>query len=44
VSNLPPPPEGDAEVPGFLTALGLPGLVDVHVHFLPENVLREVWA
>jgi uncharacterized protein len=38
------PPRTDADVPGFLAALGLPGLVDVHVHFLPENVLRKVWA
>ena len=24
--------------------LGLPGLADVHVHFLPEPVMRKVWA
>jgi hypothetical protein len=24
--------------------LGLPGLADVHVHFLPQSVLRKVWA
>lgn len=24
--------------------LGLPGLIDVHTHFLPESVLRKVWA
>ena len=24
--------------------LGLPGLVDVHVHFMPQNVLDKVWA
>ncbi|MET8953612.1 amidohydrolase family protein [Streptomyces sp. NPDC004129] len=23
--------------------LGLPGLVDVHTHFMPEQVLRKVW-
>jgi hypothetical protein len=40
----PPPPEGDADVPRFLAELGLPGIVDVHVHFLPESVLRKVWA
>lgn len=34
----------DAEVPAFWRALGLPGLVDVHVHFLPERMLRKVWA
>ncbi|MEU1179876.1 amidohydrolase family protein [Streptomyces sp. NPDC005820] len=27
----------------FQERLGLPGLVDVHVHFMPENVLRKVW-
>lgn len=25
-------------------ALGLPGLVDVHVHFMPKNVMDKVWA
>ena len=44
VSDLPAPPEKDADVAGFVAALGLPGIVDVHVHFLPENVLRKVWA
>jgi uncharacterized protein len=34
----------DAEVPGFWRGLGLPGLVDTHVHFLPERMLRRVWA
>jgi len=34
----------DAEVPGFWRGLGLPGLVDAHVHFLPERVMRKVWA
>lgn len=24
--------------------LGLPGLADVHVHFLPHSVMRKVWA
>ncbi len=24
--------------------LGLPGLVDVHTHFMPPNVLAKVWA
>ncbi|WP_332888591.1 amidohydrolase family protein [Actinophytocola xanthii] len=31
-------------MPGFLASLGLPGLVDLHVHFLPEQVERKVWA
>ncbi|MDQ6686428.1 MAG: amidohydrolase [Actinomycetota bacterium] len=34
----------DAEVPAWWQALGLPGLFDVHVHFLPEPVRRKVWA
>jgi uncharacterized protein len=34
----------DDEVPGFWRALGLPGLADVHVHFLPPRMLRRVWA
>jgi len=34
----------DAEVPGFVAALGLPGLADIHVHFLPESMQRKVWA
>ncbi|GGM13793.1 amidohydrolase family protein [Dactylosporangium sucinum] len=34
----------DAAVPGFWRSLGLPGLFDVHTHFLPERMLRKVWA
>ncbi|TDV35384.1 amidohydrolase family protein [Actinophytocola oryzae] len=37
-------PESDQEVPAFTSALGLPGLADLHVHFLPEQVQRKVWA
>jgi predicted TIM-barrel fold metal-dependent hydrolase len=44
VSGLPKPPGDDADVPRWLAELGLPGLVDIHVHFLPERVLRKVWA
>src|SRR5436190_1756615 len=36
-------PEEDEDVPGFWRALGLPGLADVHVHFLPPRLLRRVW-
>ena len=32
----------DQDVPGWWEALGLPGLFDVHVHFLPPPVLRKV--
>ncbi len=28
----------------FWEGLGPPGLVDVHTHFMPERVLREVWG
>ncbi|WP_033252738.1 amidohydrolase family protein [Kitasatospora phosalacinea] len=31
------------EVRRFWGGLGLPGLVDVHTHFMPERVLRKVW-
>jgi len=34
----------DADVPAWWQRLGLPGLFDVHVHFLPENVQRKVYA
>jgi hypothetical protein len=31
------------DVRRFWERLGLPGLVDVHTHFMPERVLRKVW-
>ncbi|HVM27690.1 MAG TPA: amidohydrolase, partial [Mycobacteriales bacterium] len=37
-------PADDADVPRFWRALGLPGLVDVHVHFMPTQVMDKVWA
>ena len=37
------PPVDDADVPRYWGELGLPGLVDVHVHFLPERVQAKVW-
>lgn len=33
-----------APVRDFWTSLGLPGLIDVHAHFLPPNIQRAVWA
>jgi uncharacterized protein len=33
-----------AAVVAYWAALGLPGLVDVHTHFMPANVLAKVWA
>ncbi|MEU6061151.1 amidohydrolase family protein [Streptomyces sp. NPDC047097] len=38
-------PAGEgAWVRAFRERYGLPGLVDVHTHFMPERVLRKVWA
>ncbi len=31
-------------MPVLWRGLGLPGLVDVHVHFMPKNVMDKVWA
>ena len=33
----------DADVPGWWQRLGLPGLIDVHVHFMPDRVMNAVW-
>jgi predicted TIM-barrel fold metal-dependent hydrolase len=33
----------DEDVPIFWRGLGLPGLIDIHVHFYPERMLRKVW-
>jgi hypothetical protein len=40
----PDAPVTDARVAEWVAGLGLPGLVDLHVHFLPEPVLRKLWA
>ena len=37
-------PLTDDGVPALWQGLGLPGLVDLHVHFMPKNVLDKVWA
>jgi predicted TIM-barrel fold metal-dependent hydrolase len=37
-------PADAAPVRAFWQALGLPGLFDVHVHFLPPNIQRAVYA
>jgi hypothetical protein len=34
----------DADVPALWQGLGLPGLLDVHVHFMPKPVMDKVWA
>ena len=37
-------PTSDDEVPAFCEALGIPGLVDIHTHFMPERLLAAVWG
>ena len=39
-----PAPRTDEEIRPYLQRLGLPGLIDLHVHFMPQNVLDKVWA
>lgn len=41
---VPAPLVSDGDVPRFLAELGVPGIVDVHVHFLPERMQELVWA
>jgi predicted TIM-barrel fold metal-dependent hydrolase len=36
--------EGDAGIAGWVAGLGLPGIVDLHVHFMPDRVQAKVWA
>jgi uncharacterized protein len=33
-----------SQVTAFWTRLALPGLIDVHTHFMPERMLAKVWA
>ena len=37
-------PLSDSDVPAWWQRLGLPGLVDIHTHFLPERMMRRVWT
>jgi predicted TIM-barrel fold metal-dependent hydrolase len=39
-----PADDAEPDVTPFWRDLGLPGLFDVHVHFLPPNVQAKVWA
>jgi uncharacterized protein len=39
-----PPVLRDQDVAAYVAALGLPGIVDLHVHFMPERVQAKVWA
>jgi hypothetical protein len=36
-------PSSDDQIPAFCAALGIPGLVDIHTHFMPQRVLEAVW-
>lgn len=38
------PPETDEDLPAYWAALGLPGIVDVHVHLMPDRLQEKVWA
>jgi hypothetical protein len=44
VEGDPLEPLSDVEVPRWWKDLGLPGLVDIHTHFLPDRMMRRVWA
>lgn len=33
----------DRDVPQLTRALGIPGLADIHIHFLPERMQAKVW-
>lgn len=37
-------PRSDSAVPAFWQALGLPGIIDAHVHFMPPRLMSAVWA
>lgn len=36
-------PRSDIEVRDYVDELGIPGLIDLHVHFMPGNVQQKVW-
>ena len=36
-------PASDDEVAGFVARLGLPGILDVHVHAMPDRLQQAVW-
>jgi uncharacterized protein len=45
IRDMPPAvPREDPDIPAFWRSLGLPGLIDVHTHFMPENVLAKIRA
>lgn len=36
-------PSHDGELPAFLAGIGIPGIVDVHVHAMPDALQAAVW-
>lgn len=38
------PPQTDEEIQAYITALGIPGIIDLHVHFMPDRVQQKVWG
>lgn len=34
----------DSELPAYWQRLGIPGVIDVHVHFMEPSILAKVWA
>lgn len=36
-------PDDDSELPRFLADVGVPGLVDTHVHVMPDSLQQAVW-
>ena len=38
------PPVDDADVAPWTAALDLDGLIDLHVHFMPGQVMAKVWG
>jgi predicted TIM-barrel fold metal-dependent hydrolase len=36
-------PASDEQVPAFLEAVSVPGIVDVHVHAMPDRLQQAVW-
>lgn len=37
------PEDEPTRIRALLADVGVPGLVDIHTHFMPDNVLRKVW-
>lgn len=38
------PPVDDAAIGALARGLGLPGIIDIHVHLLPERLQARIWA